>query len=106
MAKKILRGPQKSSKKAPKSISQTFLIENELGLHARAAALFVKIASKFKSHITLRKDSNEVNGKSIMGILMLAAARGSRVRIVATGEDAETALQELGELIQRQFGEK
>jgi len=82
------------------------LIGNELGLHARAAAQFVKIASRYTSEITVEKDSRDVNGKSIMGILMLAAAKGSKITVKAEGADAGEALSALEELIQNKFGEQ
>lgn len=85
---------------------QTFTIRNRLGLHARAAALLVKTANRFTSEITLEKDSLEVNGKSIMGILMLAASKGSKITLKAEGKDAAQAIQTLGELIQNKFGEE
>lgn len=85
---------------------KTFLIKNELGLHARAAAQFVKIASRFGSEVLVVKDSREVNGKSIMGILMLAAARGSKITIKTIGSDAQDALDALDELIENKFGEQ
>ncbi len=77
-----------------------------MGLHARAAAQFVKIASRYRSEVKVQKDSREVNGKSIMGILMLAAAKGSKIRITTQGEDSDEALKELGGLIENKFGEK
>lgn len=85
--------------------SQTFLISNTLGLHARAAAAFVKIANRFQSEIFVGKDETEVNGKSIMGVLMLAASKGSRISVKALGEDAPEALEALGHLIDDKFGE-
>jgi phosphocarrier protein len=85
---------------------KTFLIKNELGLHARAAAQFVKIASRFGAEILVQKDSREVNGKSIMGILMLAAAKGSKITIRAVGADGKEALAALEELIENKFGEQ
>jgi len=108
MVKKISHWQEKSLKGAgqAKSISKIFKIRNELGLHARAAAQFVKIASRYRSEVTVRKDSREVNGKSIMGILMLAAAKGSQIRITAAGDDAPEALTELGGLVESKFGEK
>lgn len=86
--------------------SQTFTISNELGLHARAAAAFVKIANRFRSEITVKKDQVSVNGKSIMGVLMLAAAKGTQITVEATGIDEKDALQELGKLIEGKFGEE
>lgn len=80
-------------------------IVNKLGLHARPAAEIVKAASRFKSHITLVRDDLEVNGKSIMGVMMLAAEFGATVVIRADGEDAETALDSLASLVAAKFGE-
>lgn len=85
---------------------QTFTIRNRLGLHARAAALLVKTANRFASEIILEKDNLEVNGKSIMGILMLAASKGSKITLKAEGKDAAQAIKTLGELIQNKFGEE
>jgi phosphocarrier protein HPr len=85
---------------------QTFTIRNRLGLHARAAALLVKTANRFVSEITLEKDGLEVNGKSIMGILMLAASRGSRITLKGEGKDSAEAIRALGELIENKFGEE
>ncbi|KAB0669529.1 HPr family phosphocarrier protein [Oryzomonas sagensis] len=81
-------------------------IVNKLGLHARASALFVKTASRFVSEIRLEKEGIEVNGKSIMGIMMLAASKGTTVRLSATGDDEEEALQTMGDLIANGFGEE
>jgi len=80
-------------------IKKDIVIENKTGLHARPAALFVQIANKFDSDIMIIKDDQEVNGKSIMGILMLAAEKGSKITIVATGEDAQKAMEELVHLL-------
>ena len=85
---------------------QTFSIRNRLGLHARAAALLVKTANRFAADLTLEKDGIEVNGKSIMGILMLAAAKGSKVTLKAQGKDAAEAIQTLGKLVDNKFGEE
>lgn len=71
------------------------IVTNPLGLHARPASIFVKIANKFESEITVTKEGQTVNGKSIMGLLMLAAEQGSEVELGATGRDAERALSEL-----------
>jgi len=80
-------------------------IKNRLGLHARAAAQFVQTANQFQSEITVAKDGDTVNGKSIMGILMLAAPKGSLVVVNAEGQDAAEALQALEKLIDGRFGE-
>jgi phosphocarrier protein HPr len=82
------------------------LIENKLGLHARAAAQIVKSASAYSSKITFIKDSLEVDGKSIMGILMLAAAKGSAITAVAQGDDEGRAIAGLEKLFKDKFGEK
>jgi len=87
-------------------IKKELLIENRLGLHARAAAQIVKSASAFASKITLSKDGLEVDGKSIMGIMMLAAAKGSSVLLQVEGADENGALAELERLFQDKFGEK
>ena len=82
-----------------------FEIVNRLGLHARAAAQLVQTANRFVSDVTIRKDGNEVNGKSIMGLLMLAAPQGSLVSVTVSGEDAEEAMKVIGNLINDGFGE-
>lgn len=82
-----------------------FTIINKLGLHARAAALFVQTASKFEAEVMVSKDGEEVSGKSIMGILMLAAAQGSEIEIITSGRDAEQAMAALGQLVEDGFGE-
>lgn len=83
-----------------------FTIVNRLGLHARAAALLVKTASRFSSEVTLYKEDVEVNGKSIMGILLLAAPKGSEILVATDGSDEEQAMQEIGKLIEEGFGEE
>ena len=80
-------------------------IVNSLGLHARPAAEFVKIANRFRSAVAVRKDAMEVNGKSIMGMMMLAAECGSALTIRADGDDAEAALAALSDLVRAGFGE-
>ncbi len=86
--------------------SQTFTIRNKLGLHARAAALLVKTANHFEADVTIEKDGIEVNGKSIMGILMLAASKGTKITLKIEGSDADQALRSLGELIENKFCEE
>jgi phosphocarrier protein HPr len=81
-------------------------IKNKLGLHARAAALFVQTASKYASEVTIEKDGMEVNGKSIMGLMMLAAAKGTHVRIKAIGDDEEKALDAISMLVADKFHEE
>lgn len=82
------------------------LIENKLGLHARAAAQIVKAASAYSSKITLIKDGLEVDGKSIMGIMMLAAAKGSSITLLTAGEDEDRAMEGMELLFKGKFGEK
>ncbi|MBT1075529.1 HPr family phosphocarrier protein [Geobacter grbiciae] len=87
-------------------LDQEFTIINKLGLHARASALFVKTASRFRSDIKIAREGIEVNGKSIMGIMMLAAAKGTLIRVKIEGEDEAEAMAALGELITNGFGEE
>jgi phosphocarrier protein len=84
---------------------QQVLIQNKLGLHARASASFAVTASSFASDVALIKDDIEVNGKSIMGIMMLAACKGTLLRIRTDGPDAEEALKALVQLVDDRFGE-
>jgi phosphocarrier protein HPr len=83
--------------------SKTVKIVNKLGLHARPSAKVVQTAAKFKSEITLEKDGLEVNGKSIMGVMMLAAEMGSDVKITTRGDDEDEALKALAEVIGSKF---
>lgn len=76
-------------------IEKEIIIKNRTGLHARPAAVFVQKANKYESEIKILKDGQEVNGKSIMGILMLAAEKGSKIKIIVSGADAEKAIEEL-----------
>lgn len=87
-------------------MKKELLIENRLGLHARAAAQIVKAASAYASRITLSKDDLEVDGKSIMGIMMLAAAKGTNILVRVEGGDEEAALAGLENLFKDKFGEK
>ena len=80
-------------------------IVNELGMHARPAAMFVKLASRFRSDIFVSKGEEQVNGKSIMGVMMLAAGKGTKLKITAVGDDAEAAIAEFEKLVKSKFGE-
>ena len=86
--------------------SKDLTIENRNGLNARPAALFVKTSSRFQSEVWVEKDGERVNGKSIMGLMMLAAGKGSILRVTAEGSDASSVLTELEVLIQTRFGEE
>ncbi|NDC00895.1 MAG: HPr family phosphocarrier protein [Verrucomicrobia bacterium] len=85
---------------------QEAVIKNRLGLHARPAAMFVREANRHKCEIHVEKDGETINGKSIMGLMMLAAGMGSRIRIVATGPGAPEAVQALLQLVERKFDEE
>lgn len=87
-------------------IEREFEITNRLGLHARAAAQLVHLANRFASEIRIRKNGVDVNAKSIMGVLMLAAPRDSRIVILADGPDAKEAVEAIGLLIAGKFGEE
>ncbi len=87
-------------------LQNEFIIVNKLGLHARASALFVKTASRFASDVRLAKDGVEVNGKSIMGIMMLAASKGVTVTLTVEGADEIEAMRDIGDLIVNGFGEE
>jgi phosphocarrier protein HPr len=81
------------------TLEKDILVKNKTGLHARPAALFVQKANKYESDIKILKDDQEVNGKSIMGILMLAAEKGSRIKLIISGSDAEEAMEELSSML-------
>jgi phosphocarrier protein len=87
-------------------LSSEITIVNKLGLHARAAAKFVNLASGFQSEISLSRNGHTVNGKSIMGVMMLAAAKGTTLELRAEGNDEDNALQQLEELVAQRFGEE
>jgi phosphocarrier protein len=88
-----------------KEITRDLVVSNKLGIHARPAAMFVKTASKFDCEIYVEKDGERVNGKSIMGLMMLAAGPGSKLKVVASGTDALQALNEIEALLKRKFDE-
>ncbi len=83
----------------------TVAVNNKLGLHARASAKLVSLAAEFKSEITLAKNGQQVNGKSIMGIMMLAAAKGTELQVCADGKDEAKAIEAIVDLIHNRFGE-
>ncbi|HSH94677.1 MAG TPA: HPr family phosphocarrier protein [Roseimicrobium sp.] len=87
-------------------VTKELVVVNKLGIHARPAAMFVKIASRFQSDIFVEKDGEQVNGKSIMGLMMLAAGPSSRIRVQACGTDATEAVSEIEALLKRKFDEE
>jgi phosphocarrier protein len=87
------------------AVVKELVVQNKLGIHARPAAMIVRITNKFKSEVFVEKDEEQVNGKSIMGLMMLAAGKGSKVKFIATGEDAPAMLAELEQLFARKFDE-
>jgi phosphocarrier protein HPr len=97
---------RKGSRAAPaQKIEKELTIVNRLGLHARPAAMFVRISSRHRAEVWVSKEGEEVNGKSIMGLMMLAAGQGSKLRIRCDGPDADKAMEELEELIEAGFNE-
>lgn len=87
-------------------MTKELMVSNKLGIHARPAAMFVKIANRFDCDIFVEKDGEKVNGKSIMGLMMLAAGPGSRLTVHAHGSDASDAIAELESLLHRKFDEE
>ena len=87
-------------------IEKEITIVNRLGLHARPAAMFVRIASRYRSEVWVEKEGERINGKSIMGLMMLAAGQGSKLRVRAEGPDAAEAIKEIEQLIQSHFNEE
>jgi phosphocarrier protein len=87
-------------------VARDLTVVNKLGIHARPAAMFVKIANRFDCDIFVEKDGELVNGKSIMGLMMLAAGPGCRIRVQADGDDAPQAISELESLVKRKFDEE
>lgn len=81
------------------------IVQNKMGIHARPAAMIVRITNRFKSEVFVEKDEEQVNGKSIMGLMMLAAGKGSKVKFIVTGEDAPAMVAELEALFAKKFDE-
>jgi phosphocarrier protein HPr len=86
-------------------LSRELVVQNKMGIHARPAAMIVRITNKFKADVMVEKDDEQVNGKSIMGLMMLAAGKGSKVKFLATGADSTAMLDELESLFARKFDE-
>ncbi len=98
-----------SAKKPPEShlkVARDLTVTNKLGMHARPAAMFVKIANRYTCNVFVEKDGEQVNGKSIMGLMMLAAGPGCKIRVQADGTDASLAVTELEALVKRKFDEE
>lgn len=95
----------KKSSAGDKRVTREIVILNRYGLHARPAALFVKTSNRFKAEVWVEKDGEEVNGKSIMGLMMLAAGHGSKLKVSASGGDAEKFLEEIEKLVASRFHE-
>ena len=96
---------EKSDTTAAATHTKELLVQNKMGIHARPAAMIVRVTNKFKSEVFVEKDEEQVNGKSIMGLMMLAAAKGTKVKFIATGEDAAQMLVELELLFGKKFDE-
>ncbi|MCF7688301.1 MAG: HPr family phosphocarrier protein [Cephaloticoccus sp.] len=90
---------------ASQQLVKELLVQNKMGIHARPAAMIVRVTNKFKADVFVEKDEEQVNGKSIMGLMMLAAGKGSKVKFLATGADAVQMLDELEQLFTRKFDE-
>lgn len=88
------------------TLEKMLLVKNQMGIHARPAAMIVRITNRFKSEVFFEKDDEQVNGKSIMGLMMLAAGKGSSIKALAAGPDAAAVLSELEVLFERKFDEK
>jgi phosphocarrier protein HPr len=89
----------------PNHVIKDMIIVNKLGVHARPAAMFVKVANKFDAEIYVEKDGERINGKSIMGLMMLAAGPGCKIRVIAEGADATQAVIDIEALLKRKFDE-
>ncbi len=96
---------EKTDTAATAQLVRELVVQNKMGIHARPAAMIVRITNKFKAEVMVEKDDEQVNGKSIMGLMMLAAGKGSKVKFLATGSDADAMLNELEALFARKFDE-
>lgn len=86
-------------------LAKELVVQNKMGIHARPAAMIVRITNKFKADVLVEKDEEQVNGKSIMGLMMLAAGRGSKIKFIVNGADGAAMLEELSQLFDRKFDE-
>lgn len=96
---------RKRDASADDKVTREFTVKNRLGLHARPSAQFVKLCSRFRCEVWVEKDGEQVNGKSIMGLMMLAAGMGSKLKVTCEGADGDKVLSELAALIDRKFDE-
>ena len=96
---------EKSTTTPANAHMKELLVQNKMGIHARPAAMIVRVTNKFKADVFVEKDEEQVNGKSIMGLMMLAAAKGTKVKFIATGEDAPAMLAEIEALFAKKFDE-
>ena len=96
---------EKSDTTSSTSLTKELLVQNKMGIHARPAAMVVRITNKYRCDVFVEKDEEQVNGKSIMGLMMLAAGKGSKVKFIANGDDAAAMLAELEALFARKFDE-
>ena len=87
------------------ALTKELVVQNKMGIHARPAAMVVRVTNKYKAEVFVEKDEEQVNGKSIMGLMMLAAGKGSKVKFIATGDDASAMLAEIEALFARKFDE-
>ena len=90
---------------APQQLTKELVVQNKMGIHARPAAMIVRVTNRFKADVFVEKDEEQVNGKSIMGLMMLAAGKGSKVKFLANGADAAQMLSEIEQLFERKFDE-
>src|SRR5438105_9057962 len=97
---------RRSAPATGQKVEKEITILNRLGLHARPAAMFVRVVSRFRCDVWVAKEGEEINGKSIMGLMMLAAGQGSKLRIRAEGPDAAEAVKEIEQLIESRFNEE
>lgn len=96
---------QSDATPSAQQLVKELVVQNKMGIHARPAAMIVRITNKFKAEVFVEKDEEQVNGKSIMGLMMLAAGKGSKVKFLVTGEDAPAMVGELEQLFARKFDE-
>lgn len=89
----------------PQQLTKELVVQNKMGIHARPAAMIVRVTNRFKADVFVEKDEEQVNGKSIMGLMMLAASKGSKVKFLISGADAEQMLAEIEQLFARKFDE-